>query len=76
MPVSKFVLTVRGGKRGLLVITRNLCRHKQFSRLELTGQNGAQLVKKKLRVRNTLQEEQAPPPRPPPRGGLTFPSRG
>jgi hypothetical protein len=51
VPVSKFVLTVRGGKKGLLVNTRDICRHKQFSRLELTGQNGAQLVKKKLRVR-------------------------
>ena len=25
VPVSKFVLTVRGGKRGLLVNSRNLC---------------------------------------------------
>jgi hypothetical protein len=55
VPVSKFVLTVRGGKRGLLVNTRDLCRHKQFSRLELTGQNGAQLVKKKLRVRTACK---------------------
>lgn len=51
VPVSQFTLTVRGGKRGLLVNTRNLCRHKLFSRLELNGQNGAKLVKKKLRVK-------------------------
>ena len=51
VPVSKFVLTVRGGKNGLLVNTRNICQRKLFSRLELGGQNGASLVKKKLRVR-------------------------
>jgi hypothetical protein len=50
VPVSKFTLTVRGGKKGLLVNTRNLCRHRLYSRLELSGQNGAQLVKKKLKV--------------------------
>jgi len=27
VPVSKFVLTLRGGRRGLLVNSRNLCRH-------------------------------------------------
>jgi hypothetical protein len=57
VPVSKFVLTVRGGKRGLLVLTHNICRHKQFSRLELTGQNGAQLVKKKLRLETPCRKK-------------------
>jgi hypothetical protein len=56
VPVSKFVLTVRGGKRGLLVSTRNLCKHKQFARMELNGQNGARVLKKKLRVRTSCKK--------------------
>jgi hypothetical protein len=50
VPVSEFALTVRGGKHGLLVNTRNLCRHRLFARLELSGQNGARLVRKRLKV--------------------------
>jgi hypothetical protein len=38
-PVSKFVLQLYGGKRGLLVNNRNLCRQKLRSKLVLTGQN-------------------------------------
>jgi hypothetical protein len=40
VPVSKFVLTVRGGKRGLLVNSKNLCdrRYKVIARFK--GQNG------------------------------------
>jgi len=56
VPVSKFTLTVRGGKRGLLVSTRNLCKHKQFARMELNGQNGARVLKKKLRVRTSCKK--------------------
>jgi hypothetical protein len=55
VPVSKFTLTVRGGKNGLLVNTHDLCRHKVFSRLELTGHNGAHLLKKRLKVRRTCK---------------------
>jgi hypothetical protein len=55
VPVSKFSLTVRGGKHGLLVNSHDLCRHKIFSRLELTGHNGAHLLKKKLPVRRTCK---------------------
>jgi hypothetical protein len=55
VPVSKFSLTVRGGKKGLLVNSHNLCRHKIFSRLELTGHNGAHLLKKRLPVRRTCK---------------------
>jgi hypothetical protein len=56
VPVSTFTLTVRGGKRGLLVSTRNLCRHKLFSRVEFNGQNGARMLKKKLRVRTSCKK--------------------
>ncbi|MDX6622184.1 MAG: hypothetical protein QOE75_116 [Solirubrobacterales bacterium] len=41
-PVSKFTLSLYGGKRGLLVNNRNLCRSKQVAELRLSGQNGRQ----------------------------------
>ncbi len=51
VPVSRFVLTIRGGKkRGLLQNTRDICRHPLYSRVELDGQNGAQVINKKLRI--------------------------
>ena len=64
VPVSRFVLTIRGGQhRGLLVNTRNLCRHKLFSRVEFNGQNGATSLTKKLKVAKVeLQEAQEAPP--------------
>jgi hypothetical protein len=39
-PVSKFVLTMRGGKRGLLENSRDICRQPAFARVEFDGQNG------------------------------------
>jgi hypothetical protein len=48
VPVSKFVLTMQGGKKGLLVNSRNLCTHEYFSKLNLLAQNGKHLRKKKL----------------------------
>ena len=39
-PVSKFILTVRGGKNGLLVNTRNLCTHRYRVLARFRGQNG------------------------------------
>jgi hypothetical protein len=39
-PVSKFNLNLFGGKRGLLVNNRNICKQKQRAKLSLTGQNG------------------------------------
>jgi hypothetical protein len=39
-PVSKFELNLFGGKRGLLVNNRNICKGKQRAKLALTGQNG------------------------------------
>ncbi len=43
-PVSKFTLNLLGGKRGLLVNNRNLCKGKQRAKLALTGQNGRRHV--------------------------------
>jgi hypothetical protein len=51
VPVSKFVLTMKGGKRGLLVNSRDLCAHPSFSFLNFKAQNGKQLKKKKLPLR-------------------------
>jgi hypothetical protein len=51
VPVSKFVLTMKGGKRGLLTNTRDLCKGPVRSFLNLKGQNGKKLVKKKLPLR-------------------------
>lgn len=42
-PVSKFVLNMQGGKKGLIVNSRNLCAHKSRAHSELTAQNGALL---------------------------------
>ena len=61
VPVSKFVLTIKGGKKRACWSTpATSAATSIFSRLELKGQNGAQLLKKKLRVRADLQAKQAP----------------
>jgi hypothetical protein len=51
VPVSKFVLTMKGGKRGLLVNSRDLCAKPSFSFMNFKAQNGKQLKRKKLRLR-------------------------
>ncbi|HYC80489.1 MAG TPA: hypothetical protein VEB65_01805, partial [Solirubrobacterales bacterium] len=51
VPVRKFVLNMRGGKRGLLVNSRNLCERRAFSFLNFKSQNGKKLKKKKLPLR-------------------------
>jgi hypothetical protein len=48
VPVSKFTLTMQGGKKGLIQNSRNLCTHSYFSKLKFLAQNGKHLVKKKL----------------------------
>ncbi len=48
VPVSRFVLTMQGGKKGLLQNSRNLCTHKYFSKLNFLAQNGKHLRKKRL----------------------------
>jgi hypothetical protein len=39
-PVTKFVLTMQGGKKGLLVNSRNLCAAPAFVDVDFDGQNG------------------------------------
>ena len=39
-PVSKFILTMQGGKKGLVVNSRNLCAGTNRADAEFTGQNG------------------------------------
>lgn len=51
VPVSKFVLTMKGGKKGLLVNSRDLCTRPSFSYLNFKAQNGKQLRKKRLPMR-------------------------
>jgi hypothetical protein len=48
VPVSKFTLTMKGGKRGLLVNSRDLCAQPSFSFLNFKAQNGKRLKKKRL----------------------------
>ena len=43
-PVSKFVLTMQGGKKGLLVNNTELCKAKPRASVELEGQNGKSMV--------------------------------
>jgi hypothetical protein len=40
VPVTKFVLTQQGGKKGLLVNSRDVCASKNRATVRLTGQNG------------------------------------
>jgi hypothetical protein len=39
-PVTKFILTMQGGKKGLVVNSRNLCAAKNRANAQFTGQNG------------------------------------
>lgn len=51
VPVSRFVLTMKGGKRGLLVNSRDICAHPSASLLGFKAQNGKKLRKKRLPLR-------------------------
>ncbi len=46
-PVSKFVLNMQGGKKGLLVNSENLCKQTQKASVQLGGQNGSSSNSKK-----------------------------
>jgi hypothetical protein len=49
-PVSRFVLTMQGGKQGLLVNSRDICRREWRAQANLTGQNGKRaLLRPRLR---------------------------
>jgi len=47
-PVSKFTLTMQGGKKGLLANNEELCKVKPRAKAEFTGQNGKRSVSKPL----------------------------
>lgn len=47
-PVTKFVLTMRGGSRGLLVNSRNLCAGPTRATLDLEAQNGKRATQRPL----------------------------
>jgi hypothetical protein len=47
-PVSKFVLTMQGGDKGLLVNNTELCRANPHAKAEFTGQNGKSSVSNPL----------------------------
>ena len=51
VPVSKFTLNMKGGKKGLLVNSRDLCIRANRSFLNFKAQNGKQLKMKKLPLR-------------------------
>ncbi|MDQ2630313.1 MAG: hypothetical protein M3Y75_04975 [Actinomycetota bacterium] len=53
VPVSKFVLRMKGGKKGLLVNSQDLCGRKNHSILKFKAQNGKKLRVKKLPLRTT-----------------------
>jgi hypothetical protein len=40
LPVSKFILTMQGGKKGLIVNSRNLCARTSRATVRFSGQNG------------------------------------
>jgi hypothetical protein len=51
VPVRKFVLTMKGGQRGLLVNSENLCANRRFGKLNLKAHNGKRKVNNHLRLR-------------------------
>jgi hypothetical protein len=58
VPVERFTLTIRGGKKkGLLINSQNLCARKQFAKLNFSAHNGKKLTKKKLKVRTACKKK-------------------
>ncbi len=51
VPVSKFILKMKGGERGLLENSRNLCARPSFSVMNLKAQNGKRVRNNRLRLR-------------------------
>lgn len=50
LPVSKFVLKMKGGKKSLLVNSDNLCRKTQRAVLNIKGQNGKKVKNNKFKL--------------------------
>jgi hypothetical protein len=60
VPVSKFTLNMKGGKKGLLVNSRDLCIHANRSFLNFKAQNGKRLKVKKLPLRTPACKKRKP----------------
>ena len=57
-PVSKFVMTLYGGKQGLIQNEKNICNFPQFANARLIGQNNlGEAIKPHLET--TLPEEES-----------------
>jgi len=57
VPVSKFVMTLPGGKRGLLVNSKNLCKGKRVKAvIQLKGQNGKK-ANKRMKLRTPCKKK-------------------
>jgi hypothetical protein len=52
-PVERFVLELKGGKKGLLVNSENLCSRPQRAKVVFTAQNGKRVVKKAQRIKTS-----------------------
>ncbi|HMI80495.1 MAG TPA: hypothetical protein VK480_01780 [Solirubrobacterales bacterium] len=50
VPVSKFVLRMKGGKKSLLVNSQNTCRKPQRAVLNIKGQNGKKVKKNRFKL--------------------------
>jgi hypothetical protein len=50
VPVSKFVLNMKGGKKGLLVNSTNTCKRPQRAVLNIKGQNGKKVKNNKFKL--------------------------
>ena len=48
MPVTKFILNMKGGKKSLLVNSTNLCEKPQRAILNIKGQNGKKVKNNKF----------------------------
>lgn len=55
-PVSKFVLEMQGGKKGLFVNSVNLCAHRDHAKVSFTGQNGMKRALNPV-VRNSCKRQ-------------------
>ncbi len=52
-PVSKFVLKMQGGKKGLIINAKDLCKAKPRARLNIRGQNAKHVKNNKFRVQTS-----------------------
>jgi hypothetical protein len=50
VPVKKFILNMRGGKKSLLVNSTNTCKKKQLAVLNIKGQNGKKVKSNRYRL--------------------------